>query len=266
MPDVTVNDGAVLHYEEAGSGPVILLLGGWCMTTRFFSRQLEGLSDDFRVVAMDMRAYGESAKVAHGHRMSRHARDVYDLLGALDVQDAVVAGWSSGANTLLSYVELFGSERISKMVHIDQTPFCLNTDDWDLGFGTRDEADAFLHGFAADPEAAAAGLVDAMFAEPVSSVEKEWMVKEMLMTPLASALQFERDHISADWRDVVPTVPVPTMVATGRKSAIFPWQSGEWLAEHLPRAEHHVFEESGHLPFYEEAEQFNSRVRAFASS
>jgi pimeloyl-ACP methyl ester carboxylesterase len=263
VPDLAANDGAVLHYEEAGSGQVVLLLGGWCMTTRFFDKQLQALSEDFRVIAMDMRAYGASAKVSHGHRMARHARDVYDLLGALDVQDAVVAGWSSGANTMLSYYELFGSERISKLVHIDQTPFCLNTDDWDLGFGTREQADAFLAGFSADPAGAAAGLVDAMFAEPVTAAEKEWMVAEMVKTPVRSALQFERDHISADWRDVVPTVQVPVLVATGRRSAIFPWKSGEWMAQHLPHGEHQVFEDSGHLPFYEEPELFHQRLRAF---
>lgn len=263
MPTVAANDGAVLHYAEAGAGRTVVFLGAWCTTSRFFAKQLEGLSDGFRVIALDMRAYGESAKVSHGHRMARHARDVYDLLGALAIEDAVVAGWSAGANTLLSYYELFGSERISAMVHIDQTPYCLNGDGWDLGFGTREEADAFMNGFAADPAGAAASVVDAMFAEPVTPAEKDWMVAEMLKTPLDSALQLSRDHMPADWRDVVPTVDVPVLVATGRRSAIFPWQSGQWLVQQLPRGQHQIFEDSGHLPFYEEPERFNARLREF---
>lgn len=101
-----------------------------------------------------------------------------------------------------------------------------------------------------------------MFVEPPSEEDRAWMAEEMLKTPPDLALKFEWDHINADWRDVVPTVRLP--VLTGHQSRIFPWRSGEWLAQHFPDAWHVVFEESGHCPFLEEPQRFTDELRAFA--
>lgn len=264
MPTMTTSDGAGIHYTDSGTGgPPVLFVGGWCMSTPWWREQTRALGGECRVVAMDPRAYGESEKVPFGHRLARHAADVRDLLRALDLDGVTAVGWSSGANELLSYYELFGGERLARIAHVDQTPYCLNRAGWDLGFGTEGEAKAFLRGFGADQETAASGLVDAMFAEPPSGEDRAWMVKEMLKTPPDLALAFEWDHINADWRDVVLTVRLPVLVLTGRKSRIFPWRSGEWLAQHFPDARHVVFEESGHCPFLEEPDKFNEVLRTF---
>jgi pimeloyl-ACP methyl ester carboxylesterase len=261
---ITTSDGAHIHYTDSRSaGPPVLFVGGWCMSTPWWREQTRALGGEYRVIAMDPRAYGESEKVPFGHRMARHAADVRDLLGTLDLQEVTAVGWSSGANVLLCHYELFGGERIARIAHVDQTPYCLNRAGWDLGFGTEEEAKAFLRGFGADQAAAANGLIDAMLVEPPSGEDRKWMVEEMLKTPSDLALRFEWDHINADWRDVVPTVRLPVLVLTGRKSRIFPPSSGEWLARHFPDARHVVFEESGHCPFLEEPEKFNDELKAF---
>ncbi len=266
MTTVTTSDGARIELVERGTGPALLLIGGWCMSTPWWREQLEGLSDEFRVVAMDPRAYGASEKVAHGHRMARHAADVRDVLRALELEDVVAVGWSLGANVLLSHWELFGGERLRGLVSVDQSPYCLNRAGWELGFGTEDEALAFLRGFRADPAAGAAGLVEACFHQAPTAEDRAWMVAEILKTPLEAALALEFHHIWTDWRDVVPTVDLPVLVATGRQSRIFPWRSGAWLAEALPRSRHVVFEDSGHCPFLEEPAAFDDAVRAFVAS
>lgn len=263
---VTTSDGARLHYVEAGRGRPLLLVGGWCMSTPWWEGQLRGLSDEFRVVALDPRAYGESEDVVHGHRMARHAADVRDVVSALDLDGAVAVGWSLGANVLLSHWELFGSAGLSGLVHVDQTPSCINTDEWDLGFGTQEEARAFLEAFAADQRAGAELLVRLCLTAEPDPTFVDTMVAELLKTPAQAALTLEYDHIWSDWRDVVPLVDVPVLVVTGARSKLFPPDSGAWLAEHLPKATRVVFEDSGHCPFLEETERFNEVVRAFVHS
>lgn len=265
MPMILSSDRARINYVERGAGSPILLIGGWTMSTPWWRKQLAGLDDGHRVVAMDPRAYGESENVSYGHRIARHAADVRDLLEALDLRQVTAVGWSSGANVLLSHWELFGSERIARIVHVDQSPKCLNDGDWQLGFGTEAEATAFLDSYAADPRATANGLIDAMFAEPPGETDRTWMVEEMLKIPPDLAIQFEWDHLRADWRDIVPTVRVPVLVTTGRHSRIFPWKSGEWLVEALPFGKQVMFELSGHCPFLEEPDRFNAEVATFAS-
>lgn len=263
---VTTSDGARLHYVEAGTGKPLLLVGGWCMSTPWWTRQLQGLNDEFRVVALDSRAYGESDNVVHGHRMARHAADVRDVVGALDLNGAVAIGWSLGANVLLSHWELFGGAGLSGLVHVDQTPYCLNTDDWNLGFGTEEEARAFLEAFAADQRAGAENLVRlCLTAEPEPTFLKT-MVEELLKTPVEAALALEHDHIWSDWRDVAPLVDLPVLVVTGALSKLFPPDSGAWLAEHLPKGTQVLLKASGHCPFLEDTEKFNDAVREFVRS
>src|SRR5262245_57090454 len=78
----TTNDGARLHYVEAGSGKPLVMIRGWSQTAAQFKAQIEGLSDRYRVIALDMRGHGESEKPTHGYRIHRLSKDVYDFLAA----------------------------------------------------------------------------------------------------------------------------------------------------------------------------------------
>lgn len=103
MPTMTTSDGAGIHYTDSGTdGPPVLFVGGWCMSTPWWREQTRALGGEYRAIAMDPRAYGESEKMRHGHRMARHAADVRDLLRALDLEAVTAVGWSSGANELLA--------------------------------------------------------------------------------------------------------------------------------------------------------------------
>ena len=69
----TTNDGIVLRYEEAGSGKPLVCIPGWSQTAAQFKHQLSGLSDRYRVIAVDMRGHGESDKPDNGYTIQRLA-------------------------------------------------------------------------------------------------------------------------------------------------------------------------------------------------
>ena len=49
------------------------MIPGWSQSAALFKYQLEGLSDRYRVIAVDVRGHGESDKPKHGYRMGRLA-------------------------------------------------------------------------------------------------------------------------------------------------------------------------------------------------
>lgn len=51
----------------------------------------------------------------------------------------------------------------------------------------------------------------------------------------------------ADWGFGLDDVRVPVAVWQGREDAMVPYEHGVWLADHLPMAEGHLFEDEGHL-------------------
>jgi pimeloyl-ACP methyl ester carboxylesterase len=88
-------NGAVLHYEERGSGPPLLLVHGTGAYADIWSPVLDGLARTYRVIAYDRRGFARSSP-APGGGLAQHARDAAALLDALDASPATVVGWSGG--------------------------------------------------------------------------------------------------------------------------------------------------------------------------
>jgi pimeloyl-ACP methyl ester carboxylesterase len=74
------------------------------------------------------------------------------------------------------------------------------------------------------------------------------------------------DHTHLDWRDLFPRIKLPVLVCVGRQSKVFPWQGSAYVGEHVPGAKIELFEDIGHMPFYEEPEKFNEAVNTFVQS
>lgn len=112
MPDVTapsvpvthrdaVVNGVRLHYVEAGSGPLVVLLHGFPEFWYSWRYQIPALAAaGYRVVAPDMRGYNTSEKPAgvRAYAIESLTDDVAALIDHLQEQRAVVVGhdWGGG--------------------------------------------------------------------------------------------------------------------------------------------------------------------------
>ena len=95
---VEVN-GTRLYYEACGAGPPLLFLHGFTLDRRMWRRQVESLSDRYRVVTYDARGFGRSAMP--GTDPYRHCDDAAALCEALGLRRVVAIGHSIGAHQLL---------------------------------------------------------------------------------------------------------------------------------------------------------------------
>src|SRR5258708_4607432 len=91
------SDGVQLSYIRHGRGRPIVLLHGWSQCAEEFKYQIEPLSAQYEVIAVDQRSHGESQKVSYGLKISRLARDLYELLNELDLNDVALLGHSMGS-------------------------------------------------------------------------------------------------------------------------------------------------------------------------
>ena len=66
--------GTRLHYEDAGTGPALLLLHGWGTSGRVWSSCLPDLVRDHRVVTLDWRGCGRSDHPADGNTIEGHSQ------------------------------------------------------------------------------------------------------------------------------------------------------------------------------------------------
>ena len=98
-------EGLLLHYEDYGTGPNILVfLHGILLDTQMNRRLASDLvAAGNRVVLLDLPGHGQSDKPRHAsaHRIDSYAHYVVALLDHLGIDQAVVGGVSLGANVSL---------------------------------------------------------------------------------------------------------------------------------------------------------------------
>jgi non-heme chloroperoxidase len=269
----TTNDGVRIHYMEAGSGKVLVMIPGWSQTAAQFKHQLDGLSDRYRVIALDMRGHGESSKPDHGYRIHRLSKDVYEFLTANNLTDVTLAGHSMGCSVIWGYWELFGTERVTKLILIDQMPMITANPVWSeqekIDAGAILDKDS-LYGVTnslAGPDGVKTtyDFIGAMFTKQYSRDEVNWVVQQNLKLPRPYAARLLYDHATNDWRDVLPHLDIPTLIVGG-KASLVGWRSQVWMGTQIPGSRVVIFEEAeggNHFMFMENPEKFNHIVKEF---
>jgi pimeloyl-ACP methyl ester carboxylesterase len=111
-------DGVGLEVLDEGSGPAVLLLHGFPDSSRLWRNQVPVLvSAGFRVVAPDLRGFGESDAPAavEDYALPRIVADVVAVLDALEVERAHVVGHDWGA-AVAWLVAAFVPDRVDRLV------------------------------------------------------------------------------------------------------------------------------------------------------
>lgn len=265
---VEAGDGALLYYELTGSGPPILFVHGWMMSGRFWKKQVEGLSGQFTVVTMDLRAHGNSSKALHGHTIPQYARDVGAVVEALGLEDVTLVGWSLAGPVVLDCWRHLGARRLRALALVDSTPFPFSPAEWNahrLRGHAYDRLNATVADVLGDEEAFARRFIGNMFRSGTAPAEElRWMLAESLKVPAVAAAAIYSDFVMRDYTPVLGTITVPAVVFAA-DSSIFERgvEQGRWVAERIPGASFVAAREGGHLLFYEEPGPFN---RALARS
>src|SRR5437667_11701549 len=74
------SDSVRLHYLSGGSGPTIVFVPGWTMPAEIWEPQLRYFVRSHRVIALDPRSQGASARVREGHFVARSRLDLHEPL------------------------------------------------------------------------------------------------------------------------------------------------------------------------------------------
>ena len=89
-------DPVDLAHNDVGNGPVVVLIHGHPFNRGMWAPQLAALRDRFRVIAPDLRGYGDSPVTPGTVPMAQLAADVGHLLDRKRIATAALAGLSMG--------------------------------------------------------------------------------------------------------------------------------------------------------------------------
>jgi non-heme chloroperoxidase len=151
MSRITTQDGTEIYYKDWGSGEPVVFSHGWPLTADSWEAQMFFLaSKGYRCIAHDRRGHGRSSQPSDGNEMNTYADDLATLIEHLDLQRAVLIGFSTGGGEVARYIGRHGTKRIAKAVLVSAVaPLMLKTDANPGGL-PKEVFDGFRASFLAD--------------------------------------------------------------------------------------------------------------------
>ena len=260
-----IGGGIEIHYREAGEGRPLLFVPGWTFSSAIFEHQLSGLSDAYRVIAIDPRGQGKSTKVLEGADYVTHAEDLAKVVAALELQDVVLIGWSFGCLETYGYIKLEGLDKVAAHVCIDLPPKTLSTNPDDWVEGPLDDIAGAYHPFLRDQKGQRAFITwytdEVMVQRELAPEEMHAIVDQSIETShvVAAALfasgMFTNNLPEAKLLDE-KAVPALNVVAEHWGET-----AKAYLGRELPGSRVEIL--GGHMMFWEYPDAFNALLAAF---
>ncbi|BAU27390.1 pimeloyl-ACP methyl ester carboxylesterase [Aneurinibacillus soli] len=103
MGKIRVHDGS-LHYTVQGSGTPLIFIHPPMLSGANFKYQLDELSNDFTVIAFDIRGHGKSEPSRQPLTYPLIVEDMKEIMNHLQVEKAFVCGYSTGGSIALEFL------------------------------------------------------------------------------------------------------------------------------------------------------------------
>lgn len=246
-----------LAYDDVGAGPSVVLVHGHPFDRSLWQPQLEALAADFRVLAPDLRGFGESPVTSGSVSMREYAADIEALLARLGIEEAAFVGLSMGGLVAMELATAH-PERCWALGLVTTTVEPVAPDE---AAQRRERADLverdgmqvlidYMHTGVYGPRCPAAvrERVDAMMAAAPAD-------------GAAAALRGRAER--PDYRPRLETLDLPAFVCTGSED---PWSNETVTAEIVASLRHPeltVIDGVGHLPNLEAETDFNRALAGF---
>ncbi|MDD2541086.1 MAG: alpha/beta fold hydrolase [Desulfuromonadaceae bacterium] len=269
MPWYENRSGESLWYEDGGTGCPVVLVHGWCMSSAVWKYQFDCLSSSVRLVAPDLRGHGGSRGISGNLNFDGFARDLVDLFECLNLSEAVLLGWSMGAQIALqSYANLSG--RLAGMVLASATPCFTAAEDFPYGLSGKETAGMRLK-VQRNTQRALEGFFTRLFTkEELEENAAASEIRQILLSippPGTAAVLEALDALTqADMRPLLASIAIPTLIMNGGQDLICLPQASNYLKEHIPDVDQVVFSHCGHAPFLTQCHQFNAELIRFTRS
>jgi pimeloyl-ACP methyl ester carboxylesterase len=256
--------GFEIAYEDTGGAATpLLFIHGFPLDRTLWAAQTRGLADIARIIAPDLRGFGESGMPADAVTVDTYADDLRGLLDALGVKNAVIGGLSMGGYIAFAFYRKY-AHRMRALILVDTRP---GADSPEAKEGRDDNA-------ALAREKGAAAIADRMLPKmlapktfasypDVANVVRVLMERQSV-EGIVGALMAMRDR--PDSTPTLTEISTPTLIVVGAEDTLTPPKEAEAMCKVIRGARLVTIPDAAHLSNVEQPEVFNHAVREFLKS
>ncbi len=268
------------HITRGKRGRPIVLVHGFGASTYTWRRNLDPLSENHRLFALDLKGFGLTAKPTDGqYHVSAYTDHLLGYLDAMKIERSVLVGSSMGG-AVATRLTLLHPERVAGLVLVDPAPVRLpgermareprpsvnpTADNREVGslagrllpsvartMITRQVVEGWLKAGYHDPSLVTAELVETYY-RPITIEGATEALAAMMKSPTAA----DRAMPS------LQSLSTPTLVVWGKYDQIVPRAVAEEYTRAIKGSRLLIFESSGHLPHEEEPARFHKELLSF---
>lgn len=251
-----------LFYRRAGTGPALVLLHGYLLSSRCFEGVVPALAQHFTVIAVDSFGFGESERpvssAAFDYSYQAYAESVLQLLEALGITQATLLGHSMGGGIAMHAATL-APALIERLILVSPA----------LRRFAMPRASQLLH-LPYLGRFAFRRLLTRMLIKRAPHVsgmahlyDYHWHKLETAEGRRAARAVLKMLALLPDFSMLPTQISAPTLIIGGRRDRVITPALLTELSQEISGAKLCLLEESGHAAFAESPALFLQQVEAF---
>lgn len=249
-------------YNDEGplEAPVVIFIHGFPFNKSLWKPQMEALQENFRVIAYDIRGFGESEAGTEHFSMELFANDLILLMDTLKIEKASLCGLSMGGYIAMSAIGKH-PKRFESLILSDTQ--CL-ADTYEAKEKKMKAAEAINKN---GVEKYAEESIKNLFCTNSFNEKKKQIadVREMIqstskksLTDTLFALSDRKSTCSQ-----IQDIEVPVLIIVGREDKITPPSASMLMHERIQGSLLKILEQAGHLANLENSDAFNIYLKNF---
>lgn len=259
------DNAKIAVYELNPNGQrTIVLVHGWPLSHKMFEYQIPALlSENYRIITIDLRGFGNSDVTSTGYNYDQFATDLYYVIYTLNLWDFDLLGFSMGGAIVTRYMKLYQGYGVRTLCLLDAAvpSYCKSYYN-PYGQSLKDTNNLIQLGFK-DRPALNEYFGSIFFYKEQSKPFKEWFQS---LNNSASGLGEMNSLIALRDEKVVNDlsyITIPTGIFHGKEDKICPFGMAEIMNRNIRHSTLYPFEKAGHGAFYEVKNEVNKALIQF---
>ncbi len=259
-----------IFYTVKGEGKPLILIHGYGAGIWIWEKQIDVLSQRYRVYALDLIGHGFSDRPKIPYTPGTYIDCLKDFMDGVGIEKATLIGNSMGGGVAWAMAILF-PERVNRLILID----CVPPDVLDQ---VKNESFRMLAAIKNIPflpylvmAARDKNSIRQILLECVSDtrlitpevVNRQYQLSRIKGTTWALYSTFKHAGEALKLKDSFFLIRKPTLFIWGERDLIFPVQLGEKLHWAIAGSRLLEIERSGHIPMWETPDEVNQAVLEF---